>query len=99
MNDLSFTERELVALGAALGSNCVPCVEHHISEARKAGLTDPQISEAIQLADKIRKVPAAKVLNTAFEMLGGAPASTAEGNAALCGQAPSVSTANGACCT
>jgi len=99
MNDLSFTERELVALGAALGSNCMPCIEHHISEARKAGLTDPQISEAIQLADKIRKVPAAKVLDAALQMLGEAPASTAERNASLCGQAPSVSTASGPCCT
>jgi AhpD family alkylhydroperoxidase len=98
MNDLSFTERELVALGAALGSNCAPCIEHHISEARKAGVTDPQISEAIQLADRIRKVPAAKVLNAAFQMLGGAPASTTKGNASLCGQAP-VNTANEPCCT
>jgi AhpD family alkylhydroperoxidase len=99
MSDLTFTERELVALGAALGSNCVPCIEHHISEARKAGLTNPQISEAIQLADKIRKVPAAKVLNAAFQLLGEAPASATEGNASLCGQAPSASTANGPCCT
>ena len=98
MKDLSFTEREFVALGAALGSNCVPCIEHHISEARKAGLTDPQISEAIQLADKIRKVPAAKVLNAAFQLLGGEPAST-EGSASLCGQAASVTTTNGPCCS
>ena len=98
MNDLTFTERELVALGAALGSNCVPCIEHHISEARKSGLTDSQISEAIQLADKIRKVPAAKVLNAALQMLGEASASATEGKASLCGQAPSVSTANGPCC-
>ncbi len=97
MSDLSFTERELVALGAALGSNCVPCVEHHISEARKAGLTDSQISAAIQLADKIRKVPATKVLNAAFAMLGGEPASTA-GSASLCGETPSAATKNGPCC-
>ena len=97
MNDLSFTEREFVALGAALGSNCVPCVEHHISEARKAGLTDSQISAAIQLADKIRKVPAAKVLNAAFEMLGGGRASTAV-SASPCGEAPSPAAKNGPCC-
>ena len=98
MNDLNFTERELVALGAALGSNCVPCVEHHISEARKAGLTDPQISAAIQLADQIRKVPAAKVLNAALQMLGEKTVS-AEGKGPLCGQAASVATSSGPCCT
>jgi AhpD family alkylhydroperoxidase len=69
MNDLDNRERELVALGAAMGSNCIPCIEYHIPEARKAGLTDSQISEAIRLADKVRQVPARKVLNTAQRLL------------------------------
>lgn len=62
-------ERELVALGAALGSNCVPCIEYHVPKAREAGLTDAQIGEAIRLADKVRKVPARKVLDTAVQLL------------------------------
>ena len=69
MDTLTARERELVALGAALGSNCVPCIEYHVPEARKAGLTDQQISEAIQLADKVRQVPARKVLETARGIL------------------------------
>lgn len=69
MNDLTPRERELVALGAAMGSNCVPCIEYHIPEARKTGLTDSQISEAIRLADKVRQVPARKVLNAAERLL------------------------------
>ena len=69
MNNLSPRERELVALGAAMGSNCVPCIEYHIPEARKAGLSDSQILEAIQLADRVRQVPARKVLDTALKML------------------------------
>jgi 4-carboxymuconolactone decarboxylase len=69
MNELNDLERELVALGAAMGSNCISCIEYHIPEARKAGLTDSQISEAIRLADKVRQVPARKVLNTAQRML------------------------------
>jgi AhpD family alkylhydroperoxidase len=79
MDELTFKEREFVALGAALGSNCTPCVEHHIGEARKAGLTDSQISAAIQLADKVRKVPAAKALNAALELLGKTAASENKG--------------------
>jgi AhpD family alkylhydroperoxidase len=98
MNDLSFTERELVALGAALGSNCVPCIEHHITEARRAGLTDPQISAAIQLADQIRKVPAAKVIDAALRLLGEKPV-TAGGGAALCSPATWTGTSNGPCCS
>jgi AhpD family alkylhydroperoxidase len=38
MTNLTPRETELVALGAAQGSNCVPCVEHHVPQARKAGL-------------------------------------------------------------
>jgi 4-carboxymuconolactone decarboxylase len=43
MKKLTNAERELVALGAAIASNCVPCIEYHIPEARKAGLDDQQI--------------------------------------------------------
>jgi len=69
MTDLTPRETELVALGAALGSNCVPCIEYHIPQARKVGLTDPEIHAAIQLADKVRQVPARKVLETALNLL------------------------------
>lgn len=69
MQELTPIESELVALGAALGSNCIPCIEYHIPEARKAGLCDQKISEAVRLADKVRQVPARKVLATALNML------------------------------
>jgi len=91
MNELNHRERELVALGAAMGSNCVPCVEYHVPEARKAGLTDAEISGAIRLADKVRQVPARKVLDTAHRVLaetagvsvpGATPAETAQSAAA-----------------
>jgi AhpD family alkylhydroperoxidase len=65
MTDLTSREIELVAIGAALGSNCVPCIEFHIPEAHKAGLTAAQIREAIQYADKVRQAPAQKVLDIA----------------------------------
>lgn len=69
MAELSNTEHELVALGAAIASNCVPCAEFHIAEARKVGLTDPQINEAVRLADKVRQVPSQKVLRVALALL------------------------------
>jgi AhpD family alkylhydroperoxidase len=67
MEQLTHRERELVALGAAMGSNCIPCIERHIPEARSAGLTDCQIKEAIDLADKVRQVPARNVHKTALQ--------------------------------
>lgn len=67
---LSPRERELVAIGAALASNCVPCIEYHIQAARKAGLSDEEIEEAVKQADKIRRVPADKVMDAARCQLG-----------------------------
>jgi AhpD family alkylhydroperoxidase len=58
-----------VALGAAMGSNCVPCIEYHIPKAREAGLSDSEISEAIRLSDRVRQVPARKVLEVALQMV------------------------------
>lgn len=48
MTNLTDRDRELVALGAAMGSNCVPCMEYHIPAARKARLSDPQIVDAVR---------------------------------------------------
>lgn len=69
MKHLSSRERELVAVGAAVASNCVPCIEYHIPEARKAGLGDSQIAEAVRLADEVRQVPARRVLQSAHALL------------------------------
>ena len=70
MNVLSDRDRELVAIGAAIASNCVPCIEYHVPAARKAGLDDGEIREAVLLADKVKRVPARKVLETAKSLLG-----------------------------
>lgn len=69
INRLSPRERELTAIGAAIASNCVPCIEYHIPQARKAGLSDSQILEAVALADKVRRVPADKVIQTTRAIL------------------------------
>ena len=89
MSDLTPRELELVALGAALGSNCVSCVEYHIAESRKAGLADTAIHAAVQHADKIRQVPARKALQAALNLLPSAAAdvpNTATGEGCGCGE-------------
>jgi len=96
MNHLTPRERELVALGGALGSNCVPCIEHHIPEAKKAGLTDSEIAEAIRLADTVRQVPARKVLDAALRLLPEASAGAQTGDGDCVAAAPAQ--AGGRCC-
>lgn len=69
MSELSSRERALIGLGAALGSNCVPCAEHHIKLARAAGVGDEALRAAIALADTIRQVPNRRVLEAAQQTL------------------------------
>jgi len=69
MSYLTARERELVSLGAAMGSNCISCIEYHVPASKNVGLTDAQISEAIHLADKLRQVPARKTLDAAASLL------------------------------
>lgn len=90
MSELNNRELELVALGASIASNCVPCVEYHIPEARKAGLSEIQIKEAIQIADRVRRVPARKVLQAARERIEESPHGPAEAAGAGCGCAEST---------
>lgn len=91
INRLSPRERELTAIGAAIASNCVPCVEYHIPQARKVGLSDAQILEAVELADKVRKVPADKVIQTASALLevNDSPEKHGEGRKCGCSHAES----------
>ncbi|MCX5723582.1 MAG: carboxymuconolactone decarboxylase family protein [Nitrospirae bacterium] len=71
MSELTPREKELVAIGAAIGGNCVPCVEYHIPLARKIGMTDIQIVAAIELANKVKQVPARNVYEAALQLVSG----------------------------
>jgi len=85
MSELNGREQTLVALGAAVGSNCVPCVEYHVPEARKAGCSALQIKEAIEIADRVRRVPAGQVLRTALARIEEVASGVSEGATARCG--------------
>ena len=73
MQSLNNREQLFVALGAAIGSNCVPCVESIVPKARDAGIEDWELRLAVNAADFVRQKPAAKVLSTAKAMIDDAP--------------------------
>jgi 4-carboxymuconolactone decarboxylase len=97
MGELNNREEELVALGAAIASNCAPCVEYHIPAARRAGLSDSQIEEAVRIADKLRRVPARMVLQTALARIAGGQKGVDEALEAGCGCEESSQTADSGC--
>ena len=97
MSELNNREQELVALGAAIASNCVPCIEYHIPEAGRAGLSDSQIEEAVRIADKVRRVPARMVLQTALARIDGAETGVDKVPEAGCGCEESGQKADSGC--
>jgi len=66
-----FTEpvAELVAIGAAIASNCEPCFKFHYDKARKLGVTDADVRRAVDLAQKVKDAPARAVLDLAHRIL------------------------------
>ena len=70
MSHLTAQQRELVAIGASLASNCIPCIKFHVRKGRETGLTDEVIGDAIEVAEAVRQVPARKVREAATAALG-----------------------------
>lgn len=62
-----FTEQvaELVAIGAALGSNCQPCLRWHHKHARELGVSDEDMARAVALAQMVKERPAELMLQLA----------------------------------
>jgi AhpD family alkylhydroperoxidase len=48
-------EKELAAIGASIGANCRPCIEHHVAAGRDAGLTQAELEDAVTIAEVVRR--------------------------------------------
>ena len=47
--------QELIAIGAAVTANCVPCFKFHFSKAREEEASEDEIREAIRVGRMVRK--------------------------------------------
>lgn len=63
-------EKELAAIGASVGANCRPCIEHHIPAGREAGLSEDDLAEAIRTAWAVRDQAAELFRARVDELLG-----------------------------
>ena len=61
---------ELVAVAAAVASNCEPCLEYHVGVARELGVADADVARAVQTARKVKETPARHILKLADGLLG-----------------------------
>ena len=48
-------DKELAAIGASIGCNCRPCIEHHIPAGREAGLSETELAAAVETARAVRE--------------------------------------------
>jgi AhpD family alkylhydroperoxidase len=62
---------ELVALGAAIASNCEPCFRAHYDRARKLGVSKEDMLRAVATARSVKESPARSILELADRYLQG----------------------------
>lgn len=62
--------QELVAIGAAIASNCEPCFKFHFDKARKLGVSKEDMARAVATAKAVKEAPARAVVELAERYLG-----------------------------
>ena len=67
-------DKELAAIGASIGCNCRPCIEHHIAAGRAAGLAEAELVAAVATARVVRDEAIELLAAVIDELLGGSGA-------------------------
>jgi AhpD family alkylhydroperoxidase len=95
---------ELVAIGAAIASNCEPCFKFHYAAARKLGVSREDMASAVTMAQGVKDTPAQSILMLADRVLKpGVDGDEAVAEApraatgSCCGGAPTEAKAGGCC--
>lgn len=47
--------RELIAIGAAIGAHCQPCLTYHVEKARELGVEDESIAAAVEIGHQVER--------------------------------------------
>lgn len=62
--------RELVAIGAAVAGNCIPCLQWHYNKCIELGIPVEDVKEAIKMARTVKGVPIKKIDELAEKLAG-----------------------------
>lgn len=60
---------ELIALGAAIGASCEPCFKFHYDKARKLGVSNETMQEAVKIGDMVKQASSKNMLELAGRVL------------------------------
>jgi len=66
---LSERELEMVAVGASIGANCIPCLEWHGKKCFEIGVDTDELQQAVELAMKVKGMPHRKIELTATRLV------------------------------
>jgi len=61
--------KELVALGAALAGNCLPCLRYHFRKCRELGISVDDMDEALEMAKNVKEAPIKKIYQLSNSLL------------------------------
>lgn len=67
---LDAQDKELAAIGASIGANCRPCIEHHLAAGREAGLSPVSLDDAVTPAHAVRREAVELLAARIDELLG-----------------------------
>jgi AhpD family alkylhydroperoxidase len=76
--------RKLIALGASAAANCRPCLEHHLGQARGAGVTTGDVAEAIEIGLAVNEGAARQTRAFVEGTLLGEPVAAAGSTSSCC---------------
>ncbi len=62
--------KELIAIGASVTANCVPCLRFHLKKARETGVDEAKIQTAVSIGRLVRKGAASNWNEEAETLLG-----------------------------
>lgn len=63
-------DKELAAIGASIGSNCEPCITHHLAAGREAGLSQAELDTAVASAHALQREAVGLLEARIVELLG-----------------------------
>jgi len=65
---LSERELEMAAIGAAIGGNCIPCLEWHYNKCVELGFSKKEMQEAFDMAKTVKEMSNKKIDDTAKKL-------------------------------
>ena len=98
-NPLDTKSEELIAIGAAMGANCEPCLRYHVRQATEAGCTQEELRRAVAIAQSVKETPARLMANLAARLLGSPAAESGVGGPCDGLAAQTAGAPRNACCS